>query len=62
MDHSACITMQKLAVVGGGPVGCVMALTLKELGYSVDLYECRGDIRRECKFVVLILRPCMASC
>lgn len=54
--------MQKLAVVGGGPVGCVMALTLKELGYSVDLYECRGDIRTECKFVVFICVRRMALC
>lgn len=43
------LTMLKLAVVGAGPVGCVLALTLTKKGYSVDLYECRGDIRRECE-------------
>ena len=60
--HTAQATMLKLAVVEGGPVGCVQALTLGRQGYSVDLYECRKDIRKECEptFEYTYSRCCMA--
>ena len=49
LDHPTEATMVKLAVIGAGPVGCVLALTLRKQGYSVDLYESRRDMRRECE-------------
>lgn len=41
--------MLKLAVIGAGPVGCILALTLRKQGFGVDLYESRRDMRRECE-------------
>lgn len=34
---------EKIAVVGGGPVGSSLALVLAKHGYTVDLYEKRED-------------------
>lgn len=36
---------RRVAVIGGGLVGCVAALQLAKKGYQVDLYESRSDIR-----------------
>ena len=33
--------MRKVAVIGAGPVGCVLSLMLAEQGYTIDLYEKR---------------------
>lgn len=35
----------RVAVVGGGLVGCVAALQLAKKGYQIDLYESRSDMR-----------------
>jgi kynurenine 3-monooxygenase len=37
--------MADVAVVGAGPVGSLLALTLARRGYTVDLYERRPDLR-----------------
>ncbi|EIN07461.1 FAD/NAD(P)-binding domain-containing protein [Punctularia strigosozonata HHB-11173 SS5] len=36
---------RKAVVVGAGPVGCLTAAGLAKLGWSVDIYEARPDIR-----------------
>lgn len=36
----------RVAVVGGGLVGCIAALQLAKKGYQIDLYESRSDIRK----------------
>lgn len=38
--------MADLAVIGAGPVGSLLALTLARLGHSIDVYERRPDMRR----------------
>src|SRR5207237_8576455 len=38
--------MPDLAIVGAGPVGSLLALTLARRGYDVDVYERRPDMRR----------------
>jgi kynurenine 3-monooxygenase len=38
--------MPDVAVVGAGPVGSLLALTLARGGYDVDVYERRPDMRR----------------
>ena len=38
--------MPDLAIVGAGPVGSLLALTLARRGYHVDVYERRPDMRR----------------
>ena len=38
--------MADLAIVGAGPVGSLLALTLARLGHSIDVYERRPDMRR----------------
>src|SRR5258708_14338486 len=38
--------MADLVVVGAGPVGSLLALTLARRGLSVDVYERRPDMRR----------------
>src|SRR5436305_4566284 len=38
--------MPHLTVVGAGPVGSLLALTLARRGYDVDVYERRPDMRR----------------
>lgn len=37
---------RKVAVIGGGLVGCLAALQLAQKGYQIDLYESRSDIRK----------------
>src|SRR5881392_3892178 len=38
--------MPDLVVVGAGPVGSLLALTLARKGHAVDVYERRPDMRR----------------
>lgn len=38
---------QTISIVGGGLVGSVMAIYLAKRGYQVDMFEIRGDIRKE---------------
>jgi WD40 repeat protein len=38
---------ETIAVVGAGPAGAMMALTLARRGFSVDVYEKRADWRLE---------------
>lgn len=38
--------MADLTIVGAGPVGSLLALTLARLGHSIDVYERRPDMRR----------------
>ena len=38
--------MADLAVVGAGPVGSLLALTLARRGLSIDVYERRPDLRK----------------
>src|SRR5438128_4027611 len=38
--------MPDLVVVGAGPVGSLLALTLARQGHAVDVYERRPDMRR----------------
>src|SRR5215467_2712988 len=37
----------RVAIVGGGPAGSLLALALAQKGYGVDLYERRSDPRRQ---------------
>ena len=41
------MTKQPLVVVGAGPVGSLLALTLARRGFDVEVYERRPDMRRE---------------
>jgi kynurenine 3-monooxygenase len=38
--------MADLTIVGAGPVGSLLALTLARRGYSIEMYERRPDMRR----------------
>src|SRR5581483_3571235 len=38
--------MPDLVIVGAGPVGSLLALTLAQRGYSIEMYERRPDMRR----------------
>src|SRR5919206_2709096 len=38
--------MPDLVIVGAGPVGSLLALTLARQGYRIDVYERRPDMRR----------------
>ncbi len=38
--------MPDVVVVGAGPVGSLLALTLARQGHAVDVYEWRPDMRR----------------
>jgi len=38
--------MADLTIVGAGPVGSLLALTLARRGYSIEMYERRSDMRR----------------
>lgn len=37
----------KIAIVGAGPGGSLMAIYLARLGFNVEVYERRGDMRKE---------------
>jgi kynurenine 3-monooxygenase len=37
----------RVAIVGGGPAGSLLALALAQKGYGIDLYERRSDPRRQ---------------
>lgn len=37
----------RVAIVGGGPAGSLLALALAQRGYEVDVYERRADVRRQ---------------
>src|SRR5580765_4732329 len=37
----------RVAIVGGGPAGSLLALALAQRGYGVDVYERRSDPRRQ---------------
>jgi len=40
---------EKIAIIGGGPIGCTLALLLAEQNYKVDLYERRELTCEGCK-------------
>ena len=35
---------QKLVIVGAGPVGCLVAIALANMGWVVEIYEARPGI------------------
>jgi kynurenine 3-monooxygenase len=37
----------RVAIVGGGPSGSLLALALAQRGFRVDVYECRSDPRKQ---------------
>lgn len=37
----------RITIVGAGPSGCLLALYLARRGFQIELYERRGDMRRE---------------
>lgn len=37
--------MQQVCIIGAGPVGCSLGVTLRRYGFSVDIYERYPDIR-----------------
>ena len=37
----------RVAIVGGGPAGSLLALALAQRGCEVEVYECRSDPRKE---------------
>ncbi|HEY2496330.1 MAG TPA: NAD(P)/FAD-dependent oxidoreductase [Candidatus Angelobacter sp.] len=37
----------RVAIVGGGPAGSLLALALAQRGYEIDVYERRTDVRRQ---------------
>src|SRR5437764_3472212 len=43
-DHAAGT---RVAIVGGGPAGSLLALALAQRGYCVDVYERRSDPRKQ---------------
>ena len=43
-DHAADT---RVAIVGGGPAGSLLALALAQRGHSVDVYERRSDPRKQ---------------
>ena len=47
VDYSAVRAMlpERIAVIGGGPVGCLAALAFAQRGCKVDIYESRPDPR-----------------
>ncbi|RPD80193.1 FAD/NAD(P)-binding domain-containing protein [Lentinus tigrinus ALCF2SS1-7] len=45
MSSSGCKLPRKAVVVGAGPVGCLAAMSLARMGWSVDIYEGRPDMR-----------------
>ncbi|KAI0273688.1 FAD/NAD-P-binding domain-containing protein [Gloeopeniophorella convolvens] len=36
---------RKAIIIGAGPVGCLAAMSLAKMGWSVDIYEARPDMR-----------------
>lgn len=38
--------MQKVTIIGAGLAGCMLAIYLAKLGYQVDIFEKRSDIRK----------------
>ncbi|CCM02351.1 uncharacterized protein FIBRA_04446 [Fibroporia radiculosa] len=42
---AAKATPRKAVVVGAGPVGCLSAISLAKMGWSVEIYERRPDMR-----------------
>ncbi|KAI9065161.1 FAD/NAD-P-binding domain-containing protein [Trametes sanguinea] len=43
--NSSGYNRRKAVVVGAGPVGCLAAMSLAKIGWSVDIYEGRPDMR-----------------
>ncbi|KAG9318800.1 hypothetical protein JVU11DRAFT_901 [Chiua virens] len=39
------VDAQRVIVVGAGPVGCLAAISLAKMGWNVDIYEARPDLR-----------------
>ena len=35
---------RKLVIIGAGPVGCLAAISLANMGWSVEIYESRSGI------------------
>ncbi|KAH7914995.1 hypothetical protein BJ138DRAFT_1110079 [Hygrophoropsis aurantiaca] len=42
---STHVSSRKVVIVGAGPVGCLAAIALANLGWNVDVYEARPDLR-----------------
>ncbi|KAI0256757.1 FAD/NAD-P-binding domain-containing protein [Lactifluus subvellereus] len=45
IDTDTPTMTRKLVVIGAGPVGCLAAISLAEMGWSVEIYESRSDMR-----------------
>src|SRR4051794_5221929 len=44
---SMASTPESVVIIGAGPVGALLALTLARRGFDVDVYERRPDMRTE---------------
>lgn len=62
VDKSQAENLKPVVIVGGGPIGCMLAIFLGIAGYQVQVYEKREDIRKKpadpsCSYSILIGRP-----
>ena len=62
VDKSQTEDLKPVVIVGGGPIGCMLAIFLGIAGYQVQVYEKREDIRKKpadpsCSYSILIGRP-----
>lgn len=48
VDLRLAAKQSTVAIIGGGPTGCLMAIQLARRGYEVEVFELRGDPRASC--------------